>query len=316
MLDIFSPPAIPMHIWRPLHPTDGQAMRHFLADCAHLDGQTEPASPRRVANPEKDTLAAVDNQGRIAAYAWLRLQNAAHESRVFIDGRVHPDHRGKGLGRYLLTWSERRATEMLARVNRPESEKVLRCDFYDRDTDALRLYTDQGYTFRFAELEMERHLTALPSRRTDVIYTRWDHTGATTFYRTYEAAFRTRPGFPGWPQATWVANLTQSKRFRADLSLVLMLHSGKPRAFAISREDKNNWLEVAQLGVRDDARRRGYGTALLTEIMHRAAARGFAGVRLCVNQNNPEAIALYRKLNFDVVRTYHSYQKGLSAVAR
>ncbi|MFZ4814097.1 MAG: GNAT family N-acetyltransferase, partial [Phototrophicaceae bacterium] len=138
------------HLWRPLHPIDANALRHLIEECAFLDGFTAPARERTLEHIETDTLAAVDNTGKIAAFAWLERQSTAHEFRVILDGRVHPDYRGKGLGRFLLTWSEQRAQAIIAAQDAPAVTRIV---FYDRDADAPRLYERFGFRFLFAEEE-------------------------------------------------------------------------------------------------------------------------------------------------------------------
>jgi len=105
-------PAIPMHIWRPLHPVDQIALRALLADCVPFDG--EP-TPRQIGvhDMEQDTIAAVDNAGRVAAYALL-----SHNEQHFyeLQARVHPDYRGRGVGRYLLAWAAGRAQVIAAKM--------------------------------------------------------------------------------------------------------------------------------------------------------------------------------------------------------
>ncbi len=64
---------------------------------------------------------------------------------------------------------------------------------------------------------------------------------------------------------------------------------------------------VVSVAVMPEDRRRGIGEALVTSAMY--GMRGY-GARQCyleVRVTNQEAIALYKKLGFDVTRTIHSY---------
>lgn len=103
------PPRLPGLQWRPLHPVDLSALRQMLDECVLLDGPHQPQE-RTVANIETDTLAALGTGGRVAAYAWLMAPVRDEQGlRVLLDGRVHPDYRGRGLGRFLLGWAVARA---------------------------------------------------------------------------------------------------------------------------------------------------------------------------------------------------------------
>ena len=60
------------------------------------------------------------------------------------------------------------------------------------------------------------------------------------------------------------------------------------------------WLE--DLYVRDAARRRGVGAALLEGAVAAALARGARRVELDVNEHNPAALALYERAGFAISR--------------
>ena len=53
------------------------------------------------------------------------------------------------------------------------------------------------------------------------------------------------------------------------------------------------------------------GAALIVETAARLRAEGWRELRLDVNVNNPVAMGLYRRLGFELVRRYVSYQKEL-----
>ena len=60
------------------------------------------------------------------------------------------------------------------------------------------------------------------------------------------------------------------------------------------------WLE--DLYVREAGRRRGVGEALVGLVVQRAGGRGSRRVELDVNERNEPALALYRRLGFEVSR--------------
>jgi len=57
--------------------------------------------------------------------------------------------------------------------------------------------------------------------------------------------------------------------------------------------------EITDLGVREDARRRGLGTALLEEALSWVAQRGVARVEVQVARGNAEAQGFWRSHGFD-----------------
>ncbi|GIP37763.1 N-acetyltransferase [Paenibacillus sp. J31TS4] len=58
------------------------------------------------------------------------------------------------------------------------------------------------------------------------------------------------------------------------------------------------------------ARGSGVGTALLKYMMEESAKSGYRTVRLMVNADNAAAIALYRKLGFQIRRLEMAYESG------
>lgn len=133
------PPLLIGHIWRPLHPLDAPALRQLLDECAFLDGAPAPQRERNIDHIETDTLAAINNAGGVAAYGWLTRQHNANEFRVMLEGRVHPDYRGRGVGAYLITWGERQAQRMGA--------TVLQADVYDHAKNAPVPSERDGFVF-------------------------------------------------------------------------------------------------------------------------------------------------------------------------
>ena len=149
---------------------------------------------------QTDTLCAADSAGRLAASAWVTCDvHLKHEYRAFLDGRVHPDYRGRGLGSFLLLWMEARAREILSALEE-DRPAMLRVDFYDRSADAVELLEKHGFRLSSAEDTMRRDLShALPALQLleGMTLVAWSEQRATTFFEVYEDAFRERPRFPG-----------------------------------------------------------------------------------------------------------------------
>lgn len=322
------PPRLPRHIWRALRREDAPALHRLELDCASTDVTTNLST---IAAYEKkfeeaggsaatDTLCAASPAGQLAAAAWVSCdKRLKHEFRAFLDGEVHPDYRGGGLGSFVLEWMEARARQIFA-AQSEDRTCVLRIDFYDRGDDAIALFKKYDFRFAHAEEEMRRdlsqpiHATSLPSGMTFVT---WTPQRAGQFFRAYEDAFRERPRFPGWSQEVWCHNLTEDAGFRADLSL-LVLEGREPVGFAIchveiegdEKSGSEGW--IAQFGVRPVWRNQGLGSALLAEVMQTLKAKGLSYAMLCVNVNNPEAFRLYGRLGFERYRRRTSFQKRVS----
>lgn len=319
---------LPGLTWRPLHREDAPALHQLELDCAWADGSTNPSAipdhQKKFDDPgwnvSTDTLCAVNAMGQLAAAAWVTCDDRVkHEYRAFLDGSVHPDYRGRGLGSFVVQWMEARAREILATMS-DDRPWVLRVDFYDRGDDAIALLEKHGFRFVFAEDEMRgdlgRAIPAIPLPE-GMTYVTWTPQRAGLFFKAYDHAFRDRPGFPGWTEDIWCHNLTADADFRPDLSLLIM-DGTEALGFAICHVESEGgdkhggegW--IVQMGVRPSWRNRGLGSALLCEAMQRFKADGLRYAMLDVNVNNPQALSVYRRLGFERCRRYTSFQKTIT----
>lgn len=316
-------PRLPSHTWRPLRREDAAPLHRLELACAPLDGGTNLATIADLSarldetgtRLTTDTLCLVDPTGELAASAWVTCdEGLRHQFRFFLDGRVHPQCRGRGLGSFVLQWMESRASEMLSELNEARPG-VLRIDFYDRADDAMALFERQGFRFAFAEDEMWRDLSQpLPALEVpdgmDLVT--WSPRSTALFFEAYQDSFRERPGFPHWSEEVWCHNYSGGASFRADLS-VLLLEGGDPVGYAISHVETGAVGWIVQMGVRPAWRHQGLGAALLCEVMRRFQDEGLRWAALEVNVDNDRAFRLYQRLRFERRTRHTSYQKPLGS---
>lgn len=259
-------------------------------------------------------MSAITPDGEIAGVAWITSEESESEIVVSLHGRVHPEHRCRGIDSALLTWSEVVARERFADHHKPIRLFIRNETLAD---DARKLYAQHGFDLLFIERVMRRKLTEpLPDfpMPAGITIRAWTAELIPAFYSAYNATFAERPGFPGWSLEKWLDWIAGDDDFRPDYSW-LAFEDGQPVAFLITTVDpihkagRAGW--IAELGSQARVRRRGISAALLVNAMAAYRAEGLEHIALMVNDNNPTAQALYRKVGLDVLRYRGKYEKHL-----
>jgi mycothiol synthase len=307
-------PQLPGLAWRPLHPTDQHAITALSAACQSADGgQALVAANAYIQTPDADTphatVGAFDSHGQLAACAAVRLDQTPEHTHANMLGQVHPRQRGRGIGTFLLRWSIAQARVLLSTTpgDRPQ---VLRLTTESLTPAAERLYQQFGLTQQLAEDVMRRDLqAALPDAPfpLGVALAEWTPALAGQFFEAYQAAFRERPGFPGWSADQWIEWTTGDDGFHPQMSL--LAHDGEQPVGFIVCDDA--W--IVQVGTHPAWRGRGLGAALVVEALRRFAAAGAEHVTLDVNANNPGAARVYARLGFQVVGRRARYVRANDA---
>jgi mycothiol synthase len=245
------------------------------------------------------TVQGRDPGGRLVAAGAARPTTAT--GGVTFCGLVHPDVRGRGIGSRLLSWGLDRA----ARHDRPvtvETESLTAA--------AEALFAAHGLRQVFAEDVMRIDLAGGvpdPVWPPGTELAGWSAAHAPRFHGVYAAAFRERPGFPGWTAQEWIAEVAEDEAFRPEWSVLATLAEVGDAGFVTAADD---W--IVQVGVVPAARGRGLGGALVSEALRRMRAGGAGQAWLDVNVDNP-AVGLYRRLGFEHRGRRARYRLGVSA---
>lgn len=228
--------------------------------------------------------------------------------RIFAEGCVHPQWRGRGLGGGLMTWLTHRATTM-HHERHPEAPGEIGTAAISTSSSALKLFAARGFEACRYFFEMERDLGAEPVPASPVV----DGLRLVEFDPTYDEALRLAHNevfldhwgsTPKDPES-WKTWFTGSRAFRAAQSY-LVLDGDRIAAYVLGYEYVADTaatgireLYVGQVGTRRDYRGRGAARAALARVMTVAEDAGFRRVSLGVDAENPTgALGLYEKLGF------------------
>jgi mycothiol synthase len=274
---------------------EGFLRSRFLSSSTTAEAAPDEAeaAPDTGASTAGASTAAFDEDGELAAAAGTRLVGP---TRAGI-GLVDPDRRGEGLGARLLDWT-------LGQAARIETESL---------TDAAdALFRSRGLARTFAEDIMRADLTAgaptIALGGGDVTLTGWDDADPYRFFAVYEAAFRERPGFPGWSPEQWTDWIAGDEEFTPQWTL-LASRDGEDVGFVAGAHaaDDHGW--VVQVGVIPRLRGVGLGAGLTAEAMRRMVEGGVRVAMLDVNENNPGAARTYRRLGFATIGRRARYER-------
>ena len=272
--------------WRALDEADLPAVAELARACLAADGgqpfAADPGFLRGCYLSGAENLAGFDGSALVCVTA---LRRPSPDAPAVTTGLVHPAWRRQGIGRHAFDWAAARAGDAGIRA---ESEAL--------GAGAHALYLSRGLAQVFAENVMELPASAaVPAVRgpAGLVLSAWGDADPARFHAVYAAAFRDRPGFPGWPPERWIEWLSDDEDFRAPWTLLATLDDVDAGFIAAAA---GGW--IVQVGVVPAARGRAIGALLVAEAVRLMRAAGEARITLNVNVNNPHAIALYERLGF------------------
>ncbi|HKH12436.1 MAG TPA: GNAT family N-acetyltransferase [Rubrobacter sp.] len=296
-------------------PEDAVAVAGLMAACVRADGGAQGTSVEHVLDDwrevdiREEAVLVLGPDGDVAGYA--DVVNRAFVT-LSVYGYVHPAHRGRGIGAWLVGWGE---DWMRARASFAPggAEVVVRHYVISTNSDARRLLENLGYeavrgTYVMEiDLEEEPPETELPEGLTVRAFGPGEDERAV--FEAVEDAFRDVWGRPRGTFERFVG-MTEGDGF--DPSLWLLATEGGEIAGMILGKTVagEGWVDV--VGVRRPWRRRGLGLALLRRAFGEYRRRGVRRVELSVDAGSTTgAPRLYWLSGMRPKSSYVVYQKGL-----
>jgi len=254
-----------------------------------------------------DAWVAVGPDAQLLGYEQLYLDPAglAHE----VDGYVHPEHEGRGIGTLLLRLAEQRARGVSI------AGAHIRGAIEATNTAAQHLFAAEGYCAvrHFWRMEIDLQAAApapvLPAGITVRAFVPGQDERAT--YEAIEQAFEDHWGHTRRPFEEW--SRAQLQRPDFDSTLWFLALDGERiagTALCWPRTETMAWVRC--LGVRRPWRGRGLGMALLRYAFGVFYARGFRSAGLGVDAQSPTgATRLYERAGMRVTERYDTLEKEL-----
>lgn len=228
---------------------------------------------------------------------------------IRVDGHVHPQHRGHGLGRELLARLETRAAD-LAAERHPGLPVRLRTSGGTPGSSTQRLLELAGYQPDNFFITMEVDLARWhdPGGSSEVVPI--DERLLGTTRDAHNDAFRDHRNFSPIPANLWQHWMSGPDN-RPALGRVV-LDGDRVLAYSVVSESHPGVAHVELVGTRREARGLGLARAVLLGTLRAAHDAGCAVAELEVDSTSPTgADRLYTSVGFVPVRTISRYQRDL-----
>jgi mycothiol synthase len=343
------PPATSVLTWRPLDPSLVSLWHPLVAAIVEADDGTEHLGPDDLRDElasdwldlRHDSVLGIDDDGVARAFGLVQVRPGdVTLLRASLWGGVHPRWRGRGIGRALLAWQERRARAIVAQRRTTTGGPHAEADVPATATftvdehveDAARLADRAGYRPLRWYFVMRRDLSTpvpepvLPGPAAAAGLrlvsfaeaVRADPALDDAVRRAHNDAFAEHWSFQPWDQKTWRQWETGHRDFRGDWSF-LILADHQVVGYALSAAYAADWAAqgftegwTSKLGVRPTWRGQGLAKVLLAASMRAFAEAGMQYAGLDVDSANPTgAVALYTGLGYEVRRRSAHWSKSL-----
>jgi mycothiol synthase len=317
---------------RPLRADDMAALADLLAIAEPVDDTGELEDADDLADwfgndridLARDTLVVTAADGGLVAWAdAVDLDNHREADQIRLEGRVHPDHRGRGIGRTLLGWQLARARELHAE-RRPDLPGRYRVEVPAAMQDLERLARRAGMQPVRRHFQMVRPLTDLPLQRSveGIRIVPFDRERDDEVRRAHNRAFADHFGTAEHDQHAWRSWFTGARAFRPELSRLALADGavvGHALYYEYEADTRATGIRDAylgQLGTLPEARGRGVASALIAATLAAAVEQGMDRASLQVDtENTTGALGLYERLGFTVARQETTWAVEVPALA-
>ncbi|MGY5885248.1 GNAT family N-acetyltransferase [Modestobacter lacusdianchii] len=314
---------------RPIRPDDVVAVAELLTAAEAVDDTGAHESPEdltgfwvnELVDLERDSRLVTTADGEVVGWATAIAPPTFRDAYgVHLEGRVHPQWRGRGIGRALLDWQLARG-EQLHAERHPEAPARLTVTAYTSMADLTALLRRAGLVEARFFSHMERPLTDLPEPRAvpgvELVPFTWERDDEVR--RAHNAAFTEHYGSSERDTTSWQVMFTGQRGFRPDLS-VLAVEGGAVVAYVLAYVYEANTAATGhresyfgQIGVLPSARGRGLSKAAIVQALRVAAEHDCATAGLQVDSENVTgALGLYESLGFTTSRTEVSWSRHLA----
>lgn len=254
----------------------------------------------------EDFLLVRNNAGElIASGAIFSEGNITPTSRLVI--QVHPKYRQQQIGSFLLNHLIQRgqkkgSSEFVCRVPsyRPYAVSFLEKHGFSLEYTWLKMHVDLNDPIETIPLPFGLTVRAMNIKKE-----------LTVWAQLQNSIFNNYPDYVPVNFDT-LSSIVKHCTFNPSFLIVGMYFTkpvGYCLGFSVESMTKEKTLKIEGIGILPEFRRRGYGSALVTEILNRAHLKGHASSELVVRNSNTAAISLYEKIGFRQKHSHFWYRR-------
>jgi ribosomal protein S18 acetylase RimI-like enzyme len=257
-------------------------------------------------NLSEDFVLVRNDDGELIASGTIFTErSSARSSRISV--QVHPRYRNQGIGSKVLNQL------MEIGLKRGSSEFV--CRFPSYRPYAASFLQNHGFSHDYTWLKMQIKLKnpplVFPHPLGVTVRALNIKKELAIWAELQNAIFRDYPGYKAVNTEVLGSTIKHST-FDSSL-LVICTYFSQPigycLGFSIESLTNEKLLRIEGMGVLSQFRRRGYGCALISEILKRAYIKEHTSSELVVLSSNSSAIALYEKCGFKECYRHLWYKK-------
>ncbi|MGE5829470.1 MAG: GNAT family N-acetyltransferase [Micromonosporaceae bacterium] len=308
---------------RSYQPGDAAALTAFLnyldayagAEAGLSDDDTHTLLSTQTHDVAQDTVLTFDPHGALIA-ATVLLAPPAGGYRINLVGGVHPQWRGRGLGRRLLDEQLTRA-EQVRRLRAPRADWQAHAAVPVTDADSPRLYR----RFGLAPVRYWSDMKADPAGAPElalpdgIVAAPYSAEDDWAVHAAHMEAFTDHWGYQRREFDDWVALTVHSSAFQAQLSLVARDGDAVAGYVLCYGDPDPAQIYIGHVGVRAPWRRRGLAGALLARTLRTAHRLGYRTAALSVDAQSPTgAVGVYQRVGFTVAHQGVTYSRDLPAI--
>ena len=250
-------------------------------------------------NLSRDIVLVRNANGELIASGTVFTQSeSSHTSRLMI--QVQPEYRRLGIGSRIL--------EHMTEIGLKRGSSVFVCRFPNFRSQAVSFAEHHGFSLDYTWVKMRiEHekpvkVTPLPWGLTVRELAVWA--------QLQNAIFKDYPGYEDVNSEN-MTSIVKHSSFDPNL-LVIGTVFEKPIGYclglSVGSTTNDKTLKIEGMGVLPEHQRKGYGQALVFEILNRAYIKGHSSSELVVLSDNKAAIDLYKKCGFQE-RYHHLWYK-------